>query len=106
MFSVSPCWVASAGVGMANWHPVPWLSGWACMSCPSPKVQVTREQTVWVPSSGSDVLTRNGTAWPQSKNDPSAGWSMDTVGATLPTLIVVEVRPRRPSASVTRSRAV
>ena len=106
MFSVSPCWVASAGVGMANWQPVPWLSGWACASWPRPKVHVTREHTVAVPSSGSVVVTLNGTAWPQSKKPPLGGVAMVTVGATLPTLMTVRVRPSLPSGSVTRRRAV
>ena len=58
---------------------------------------MTREHTVAVPSSGSVVVTLNGTAWPQSKKAPLGGVAMVTVGATLPTLIDVLVRPTRPS---------
>ena len=91
---------------MANWQPVPWLNGWAWASCPRPKVHVTREHTVAVPSSGSLVVTLNGTAWPQSKKAPLGGVLMFTVGATLPTLIDGARQTARPSGSVTRSRAV
>src|SRR5688500_13990996 len=105
MFSVAPCCCASAGVGIANVHPVPWLSGWACTSCPRPNVHATRLHAVCVPSSGSLVVTENGTAWPQSKNAPSGGVATVTVGATLPTLTALEVSPILPPGSVTRRRA-
>ncbi len=59
-----------------------------------------------VPSSGSVTVTRNGIASPKSWMLPSAGRSIRTVGAVLPTVIRTDAVAVLPVGSVTFSVAV
>ena len=80
-------------------------SAWPCVSCTSTKVTATRLQSI-VPSSGSVTVTVYGIRSPKSKKSPSSGVVTVTVGAVLPTVIVVVFVSVLPLESVTVSRAV
>ena len=83
-----------------------WLaSPWPCVSWPRTKVTSTLAQSTG-PSSGSVTVTDHGMSSPQLKKPPSTGVVTVTVGAVLPTVMVVFADALLPLESVTVSRAV
>ena len=78
---------------------------WPCVSWPSTNVTSTRLQLI-APSSGSVTVTVNGMLSPKANVPSSTGTLMVTVGAVLPTVIVVFALPSLPLESVTVSLAV
>ena len=100
-----PPWETSAGsVGRTPLHPVVVASAWPCESWASTKVTATSAQLI-APSSGSLTVTVNGMLSPKANVPPSIGVVTVTVGAVLPTVIVVFAEPIRPFESVTVSFA-
>jgi hypothetical protein len=63
-------------------------SAWPCVSWPSTNVTWTLEQSIG-PSSGSVAVTVNGMFSPNANVPSSTGTVTVTVGAVLPTVIVV-----------------
>ena len=106
MFSVSPCSVASAGVGIAELAPRALAQRVGVRVVPEPEgprdAGAHRRGAVLGVVGRDDE--RHGLA-PVEEAAVGRG-RVDTVGATLPTVMVVVVMPRLPSGSVTRSRAV
>ena len=103
--TLPPCETSPASVGRTPEQPVTLCSAWPCVSCPSTKVTVTREQLI-VPSSGSVTVTVNGMSLPKANVPPSAGVSPSTVGAVLPAMISELAEAWSPDVSVTVSTAV
>ena len=81
-------------------QPVAVASAWPCVSWPSTNVTSTSAQSI-APSSGSVTVTVNGMLSPNANVPSSTGMSTSTVGAVLPTVIVVFAEPTLPLESMT-----
>ena len=103
--TLPPCDTPSASVGRTPEQPVVVASAWPWVSWPRTNVTCTSAQLIG-PSSGSVTVTVNGMLSPKANVPPSTGTVMFTVGAVLPTVMVVFADPTLPLESITESFAV